>query len=386
SLIVDGALAGVGGVMAFLPQIVLLFFFVAILDDCGYMARAAFLTDRIFRAIGLSGHSFIPMLSSFACAVPGILATRTIGNARDRITTILMAPFMSCSARIPVYSLMIAAFFPRKMIAGFLPLQGVVFGSMYFVGIFVAIPAAMVLRRTLLRGPASTFVMELPPYKVPSPRSVAIRIFDRGRTFVRQAGTIIFAMSIVVWALGYFPHPPEIARTYDPLRFEARVSLDGGARDARLRDLDREEAGAYMRSSLLGRAGRLVEPVVKPLGWDWKIGMATMASFPAREVIVSTLNIIFDLGTEAGNPHEREALIGKLSAARWPDGSRVFTVPVALSVMVFFALCCQCGATLAAIKRETNSWRWTAFTLTSMTVIAYLGAFAAYRIGSALLA
>jgi len=386
SLIADGALAGVGGVMVFLPQIVFLFFFIALLDDCGYMARAAFLMDRIFRAVGLSGMSFIPMLSSFACAVPGILATRTIGNARDRIATILIAPFMSCSARIPVYSLMIAAFIPARMIGGVLPLQGLVFGAMYFVGIFAAIPAALVLRRTLLRGPGSTYLMELPPYKIPSPRSVGIRIIDRSRTFVRQAGTIIFAMSIIVWALGYFPRPPEIGRAHEALRAEARLSLDGEARETRLREIDREEAGAYMRNSVLGRAGRLLEPAVKPLGWDWKIGMATIASFPAREVIVSTLSIIYDLGKDAEDRREKEALIGKLSAARWPDGSPVFTIPVAVSVMVFFALCCQCGATLAVIKRETNSWRWTALSFGYMTAIAYIGALVVYRAGTALLA
>jgi ferrous iron transport protein B len=385
SLIVDGALAGVGGVMTFLPQIVFLFFFIAILDDCGYMARAAFLMDRIFRAVGLSGMSFIPMLSSFACAVPGILATRTIGNARDRIATILIAPFMSCSARIPVYSLMIAAFVPSRMIAGFLPLQGLVFVSMYFVGIFVAIPTALLVRRTLLKGPRSTFVMELPPYKTPNPRSVFLRIVDRSRTFVRQAGTIIFAMSIIVWALGYFPRPPHIAETYDAMRAETVRTESGTALQESLDRIEKEEAGAYVRSSLLGRMGHLLEPAVRPLGWDWKIGMATIASFPAREVIVSTLSIIYDLGKEDEDRGGREALIGKLSSAEWPNGAPVFTLPVALSIMVFFALCCQCGATLAAIKRETNSWRWTAFTFSYMTVLAYIGAFATYRIGSAIL-
>lgn len=385
SLIVDGAVAGVGGVLVFLPQIVILFFFIAILDDCGYMARAAFIMDRIFRSVGLSGMSFIPLLSSFACAVPGILATRTIGNTRERITTILIAPFMSCSARIPVYSLMIAAFIPARMIAGFLPVQGLVFVSMYFVGILAAIPVALLVRRTLLRGPRSTFLMELPPYKVPNPRSVFLRIVDRSRTFVRQAGTIIFAMSIIVWALGYFPRSPEVARAYDRMRSEAAGELSGATLDDRLASIDKEEAGAYVRGSSLGRMGRAIEPLVRPLGWDWKIGMATIASFPAREVIVSTLNIIYDLGKETDERTGREALIGKLMSARWPDGGHVFTIPVAFSIMVFFALCCQCGATLAAIKRETNSWRWPAFTFLYMTVLAYLGAFATYRIGSAVL-
>jgi len=384
SLITDGVIAGVGGVLVFLPQIVFLFFFIAILEDCGYMARAAFLMDRLLRVARLSGLSFIPMLSSFACAVPGIMATRTIGNPRDRLATILIAPFMSCSARIPVYALMIAAFIPRKMFGGFIPLQGLVFCSMYFVGIFVAIPAALLLKKTLLRGPRSTFVMEIPAYKIPNARGVAMRIYERSRTFLRQAGTIIFAMSIVVWALGYFPRPSSIEERFDAERAEARAVLTGEGLAEHLVSIDQREAGAYVRESFLGRAGRFIEPVVRPLGWDWKIGMATIASFPAREVIVSTLNIIYDLGMEGDAEDGRKALIGKISAARWPDGTKVFGIPVAVSIMVFFALCCQCGATLAAIKRETNSWRWTVFTFSYMTAIAYIGALIAYQAGSAI--
>ncbi len=382
SLIVDGAIAGVGGVIAFLPQIAFLFLFIAILEDCGYMARAAFLMDRMLRFCGLGGMSFIPMLTSFACAVPGILATRTISDTKDRLTTILVAPFMSCSARIPVYVLMIAAFIPPAMVAGFLPLQGLVFGAMYFVGIAAAVPAALLLKRTFFSGSASTFVMELPTYKAPSLRGVFFRIYDRVRTFLRLAGTIIFAISIVVWALGYFPRPTAIHDHYEGQRIAAQSSLSGEELASRLHELDKLEKGAYLRQSFLGQAGKLVAPAVRPLGWDWKIGMATIASFPAREVIVSTLNIIYDLGDETEG--EQEALIRKLDAARWPDGSEVFTLPVALSIMVFFALCCQCGATLAAIRRETGTWKWPAFTFAYMTVLAYLGALVTYQIGSAI--
>lgn len=385
SMIVDGMIAGVGGIIAFLPQIVFLFFFIAILEDCGYMARAAFLMDRLFRLFHLSGSSFIPMLSSFACAVPGIMATRTIGNARDRMVTVLIAPFMSCSARMPVYSLMIAAFIPARMVGGFLPLQGLVFGSMYFVGIFAAIPAAVLLKRFMVKGPRSTFVMEMPAYKVPNPRSVGLRILERSRTFLRQAGTIIFAMSIIVWALGYFPRPAEVGERFGRERVRVERTLTGAERAREISRVDKEESGAYVRASFLGRAGRFLEPAVAPLGWDWKIGMATIASFPAREIIVSTLNIIYDLGGEGSDGDEKAALIGKLTSARNDDGLPVFTIPVALSIMVFFALCCQCGATLAAIKRETNSWRWTSFTFLYMTVLAYVGALAVYQVGSAVL-
>lgn len=377
SLIVDGALAGVGGVLVFLPQIVFLFLFVAMMEDCGYMARAAFLMDRILRLFGLSGMSFIPLLSSFGCAVPAILATRVIADRRDRIATLLVAPLMSCSARIPVYTLMIAAFIPARNVAGFLPLQGLVFGAMYVVGVIVAIPVAIVLKRTLLRGAGNTFVMEMPSYTAPNPRSVAMRVYQRAWAFVKQAGTIIFFMSIVVWALGYFPRPASITADYQAGVRSAEERLDGAEREEELLRIESERDGAFLRQSFLARAGHFIEPVVAPLGWDWKIGMATLASFPAREVVVSTLNVIYDLGNGAEN---REALIGTLRSARRDDGSPAFTIPVALSLMVFFALCIQCGASLAAIRRETVSWRWPLFTFGYMTAIAWLGAFATHQI------
>lgn len=370
SLLVDGIIAGVGGVLVFLPQIALLFFFIALLEDCGYMARTAHLMDRLLRFSGLSGHSFIPMLSSFACAVPGIMATRTIASRQDRLTTILVAPLMSCSARIPVYTILIAAFVPATTWLG-LSLQGLVFFAMYFVGIAVAVPVAFILKKTVLKGPTPAFVMELPTYKMPSARTVFYRVYDRAKAFVRQAGTIILAMSIVIWALGYFPRSDEVQGQHDGMRSVAEAELDGAALDARMAEIDASEAGELLRTSFLGRMGHAIEPAVKPLGWDWKIGMAVIASFPAREVVVSTLGIIYDLGDGA----EDEAAIGaKLRAATWPDGTRVFNLPVAISIMVFFALCCQCGATVATIRRETAGWRWPAFVFGYMTTLAYVGA------------
>jgi ferrous iron transport protein B len=381
SLLVDGIIAGVGGVLIFLPQIALLFFFIALLEDCGYMARTAHLMDRLLRFSGLSGHSFIPMLSSFACAVPGIMATRTIASRQDRLTTIMVAPLMSCSARIPVYTILIAAFVPATTWLG-LSLQGVVFFAMYLVGIVVAVPVAFILKKTLLKGPTPAFVMELPSYKTPSARTVLFRVYDRSRAFVRQAGTIILAMSIVIWALGYFPRSPEVLDDYSAERAHAGITLSGDALETEIAAIDATEAGELLRTSFLGRMGHAIEPAVTPLGWDWKIGMAVIASFPAREVVVSTLGIIYDLG-DGG---EDEAAIGaKLQAATWPDGTRVFSLPVAISIMVFFALCCQCGATVATIRRETGGWRWPVFVFVYMTALAYLGALAVVQ-GARLLA
>jgi len=368
SLLVDGAIAGIGGVLVFLPQIVILFFFISILEDCGYLARAAFLMDRLLRFCGLSGHSFIPLLSSFACAIPGIMAARTIGDRKDRLATILVAPLMSCSARLPVYALLIAAFVPAVTVAGFLPAQGLVMAGLYFLGIVTAAIVAFVLKRTLLKGPASTFVMELPPYRVPSLRTVGLRIFDRAKSFVARAGTIILAMAIVVWALGYFPRPAEVGENFDAERAVAAATLRGEPLDARLAEIDSLESGEYLRGSILGTMGRAIEPVVEPLGWDWKIGTAAIASFPAREVVVSE--------------HEG-TLTAKLKSQKREDGSPAYDLAVALSVMVFFALSCQCGATVATIRRETNSWKWAVFAFSYMTVLAYVGAFVTFEVASA---
>ncbi len=382
SLIVDGAIAGVGGVLIFLPQILILFFFIAILEDCGYLARAAFLMDRLLRFCGLSGHSFIPLLSSFACAIPGIMAARTIGDRKDRLATILVAPLMSCSARLPVYALLIAAFVPAVTVLGFLSLQGLVFAGMYFLGIVVAVAVAFLLKKTMLKGPPSTFVMELPPYRLPCLKTISLRVYDSGKAFLVRAGTIIFAMSIVIWALGYFPRSTDVIEKHDAQRKVAAATLAGGDLDARISEIDSLESGELLRGSMLGSMGRAVEPVVEPLGWDWKIGMAAIASFPAREVIVSTLSIIYDLGEEGAE--EEQSLMAAMTGSKRPDGTPVFNLAVALSLMVFFALCCQCGATVATIRRELNSWGWAGFAFGYMTVLAYVGALVTYQLATAL--
>ncbi len=441
SLLVGGVIRGVGSVIVFLPQIAILFLFIAVLEDCGYMARAAFLMDRVMARCGLNGKSFIPLLSSVACAVPGIMAARVIENRRDRLATILVAPLMSCSARLPIYILLIGAFLSTERgFAWWVP--GVTMFAMYAIGLVVAPLMALALKSTLLRGETPAFVMEMPLYKWPSWRNVLQRMTGSVGMFLRRAGTLILASMIVVWALLYFPasdpaHPegasfdqqidaldrkirPEkeklaelerqIAEPKEELEDLEQKKKEGQAVDEeRLKALKAEVAPVrekmkpleevvepvekeinelrrrWTGQSLLGRAGKVVEPVVRPLGWDWRVGMAALASFPAREVMVGTMGMIFKQGKgDAGDRNYRRALGDTLRDEKWDDdpGRPLFTVPVALSVMVFFALCCQCASTLAVIRRETNSWGWPVFTFVYMTVLAYLGALLVYQIGT----
>ncbi len=377
SLLVDGVVAGVGGVLVFLPQIALLFLFIAILEDSCYIARAAFVMDKAMTRLGLSGKSFVPLMSSFACAIPGVMATRVIENYRDRMVTILIAPLMSCSARLPVYTLLIALFIPASQ-----PIkQGLMLFAMYSLGVLVAIPVAWILKKTWFKGDPPPFVMELPGYKWPSLRNVLFRVWDRSKAFVTRAGTLIFAASVLIWAAGYFPGDRASLHALES-EIES-LDEDDPASQVRLEQLGEQHnelSGTLIEQSLLGRAGHAIEPIVRPLGWDWKIGVGALASFPAREVIIATLGTIYSLGGDVDEGSE--SLKDALSKSTWPDGSPVYTVPTALSVMVFFALCAQCAATLMVIRRETNSWFWPAFTFTYMTALAYIGALITYQVGS----
>ncbi|MEI7687953.1 MAG: ferrous iron transporter B, partial [Planctomycetota bacterium] len=359
----------------FLPQIVILFAFLAILEDCGYMARAAYLMDRIMSKAGLNGKSFIPLLSSVACAVPGIMAARVIENRRDRLATILVAPLMSCSARLPVYSLLVGAFLTEGY-AFWVP--GVAFFGLYMIGLTLAPLVAFALKRTLLKGDTPAFVMEMPLYKIPSPMTVVRRSLEAGWMFLRRAGTMILASMIVIWALLYFP-----ATAPDGESFEDKI--------ARLEAMDEppgDEINAlnqqWKAQSILGHMGKAIEPVVRPLGWDWRIGMAALASFPAREVIVGVLGIIFGEGEIDSKEENSVTQLGDRLRTVEDDeghGRKIFSVPVALSVMVFFALCAQCVSTLAVIRRETNSWGWPLFTFVYMTALAYIGALMTFQVG-----
>jgi ferrous iron transport protein B len=379
-LIVDGVIKGVGSVLVFLPQIIVLFGFIAILEDCGYMARAAFLMDRLMARCGLNGKSFIPLLSSVACAVPGIMAARVIENRRDRLATIMVAPLMSCAARLPVYLLLIGAFFSTEQgYSWWVP--GAVMFAMYAIGLVTAPLVALCLKRSLLRGETPAFVMEMPLYKWPDWRTVVYRMTGSAWVFVRRAGTIILATMIVVWALLYFPASHPEGGTYEE-RLE-RLEGDGDGKspetETEINNLRRQ----WSEQSWLGRLGKAIEPAVQPLGWDWRVGMAALASFPSREVMVGTLGLIFNQGKgDSDDERYLRSLGAALRQQKHADGSDVFDAPVALSVMVFFALCCQCVSTLAVIRRETNSWRWPAFTFVYMTALAYIGALLVYRVGN----
>ena len=378
SLVTDGMIAGVGSVIIFLPQIMILFLFIALLEDCGYMARAAYLMDKIMCRIGLSGKSFIPLLSSFGCAIPGIMATRTIENWSDRLITMLVAPLMSCSARLPVYILLIAAFVPPTgFLGGWIGLQPLVMFSMYVVGVVVAMAVAWLLRKTLLKGETPSFVMELPDYKVPAPGIAFKRMLEQAWAFVRRAGTLIFAVSIVVWALSYFPHPTSIE---NDIRDRHAAMDKSGTDEESGSTIAGEISTAYMQQSFLARMGKSIEPLVRPLGWDWKVASAVVASFPAREVVVGTLGVLYNVGEDADE--NSESLRDRLKNAKW-DGTekKVFNLPMALGLMVFFALCAQCISTLAIMVRETGGYRWPIFTFVYMTVLAYVGALVVYQTG-----
>jgi ferrous iron transport protein B len=334
--------------------------------------------DRLMRSAGLSGQSFIPMLSSFACAVPGILATRVIPEERDRLATILAAPFMTCSARLPVYALLISAFVPQQTyLGGLVNLQGLVLLGLYLLGIIGGVFTAWLLKRTLLAGPTPNFLIELPPYRLPNLRSVLIKLLDRGRVFLKRAGTVIFTVAVVIWALAYFPHPASIAADFDAQRAQVASRADATEQAQQLTALDQQEAAAYLEQSLLGRGGKLIEPVFSPLGWDWKVSAAVLASFPAREVVIAVLGTIYAVGDAESN---EEALVGRLRSARHGDGSQVFTLPMVVGLLVFYAFCLQCGATVAVIARETRSWRWAGGAWLYMTGLGYLGAMLVYQV------
>ncbi len=380
SLLVDGLIGGVSGVLVFMPQILILYFFIAVLEDSGYMARAAFMSDRLMRVFGLSGRALIPLLSGYACAIPAILGARTIRDWRERLITILIIPFMSCSARLPVYVLLIAAIVPpTAWLGGWITLPALVLLGMYLIGALVALPVAWTLQRVLPQRGGSTFLMELPPYQVPRWRAVLQRMLAAGRDFLVRAGTVILLLNMIVWALGYFPRSAAVAE---------RVAVQSAAAGWDDAQRDAEISAAYLRESYLGRLGHTIEPALRPLGWDWRIGVAVLASFPAREVIVATLGTLHGL---SGTVDENSApLQERLRALRWPadtpvsgairPGAPIITLPVALSIMVFFALCAQCSSTLVTMGRELRSWRWPVLSFVGMTTLAYA---AAWVVGAA---
>jgi ferrous iron transport protein B len=360
SFLVDGVIAGVGGVLVFLPQICILFFLLSLLEDSGYLARAAFVMDRLMGRVGLPGKAFVPMISAHACAVPALMSTRVIDDRRDRMVTILVLPLLTCSARLPVYAMVAALLFAGRPVLG-----GLVFAAAYALGIAAALAMAWLFKRTLLRGESRPLLLELPTYKRPSLRTALLTATDRGTVFLRKAGSVILVLSIGMWALSTYPKLPEarvraLVPQGDPASPQAAALL-GPHR---------------LEHALAGRLGKLVEPVFRPLGFDWRIDIGVLSSFAARETLVSTLSVVFAVGeASAGSGTLRDALRAEVR----PDGRPLFGVPTACALLVFFALAMQCLATLTVTRRETGSWRVAAFQFAYMTVLAYGGAFLTYQ-------
>jgi ferrous iron transport protein B len=348
-LLIHGAINGVGAVVTFLPQILLLFLFLGILEDTGYMSRAAFIMDRLMKKVGLHGKAFIPILSSFACAIPGIMATRTIGNPRDRLVTMLVAPLASCSARLPVYSLLIAAFIPTTFVFGFWNLQGIVMISLYLLGMLMALVMALVFKKTILKGTSQEFILELPPYRLPSLKSVVLQMWERSVLFLQRAGTIILGVSIVLWFLATYPKTQY------------------------------ENPSERLAHSFVGQAGHIIEPVLRPLGFDWKIGIGILTSLLQREVFVSTISTIYNI--QSGDDNSVSLKYQMQKDVDPETGLPKFTALTAICVMVYYVLAMQCMSTLAVMRRETNGWKWPMFQLGYMTALAYIVTFAVYRIG-----
>jgi len=369
SLVIDGVLSGVGAFVVFLPQILVLFLFISLLEETGYMARAAFLMDKLFQWCGLNGKSFVPLLSSYACAIPGILATRTINDKKIRIITIMIAPLMSCSARLPVYILMIGVFIEPVYGA---TIAGITLFFMHFVGVLVAAPTAFLLNKCMKRKtPQTLFVMELPRYRVPNLKSMFARIYESGYAFISSAGTIIFAFTIVIWALFYFPRPAYIQE-----QMQTQLSEEGWSSETIEATID----NAYLEQSYGGQIGKTLQPLFNPAGYDWKITVAVVASFPAREVIIATLGILYSLGGDIDENSNN--LRSSLKNATWESGDRIgtpiFNLAVAISIMIFFALCMQCGATVAIIAQEL-SWQWAIASFLSLSLIAWIASVLSYQ-------
>ncbi|MCZ6597241.1 MAG: ferrous iron transport protein B [Planctomycetota bacterium] len=376
-LLVNGVITGVGSIIIFLPQILLLFFFIGLMEDTGYIARVAYLMDRIMKSIGLHGRAFVPMMSGFACAVPAIMATRTMERKRDRLLTMMVIPLMTCSARLPIYGLLIAALYPPDIEKPFA--QGLLMAAMYLFSTVIALVCAAVLGRTMFRGPNVPLILEMPPYRMPHWMSVLKMMWQRSMVFVREAGTVILTCTVILWVLLTFPREPQLDTDYEALRVEAADSLQDEALDERLAAIDGEQSGARLRASYGGRLGRAIEPAIEPLGFDWKIGVGIIGAFAAREVFVSTMAVVY--GLEKGEDETSQALRDRIRAQRRPDGTKTYTPLVCFSLMVFFALACQCMSTLAVTKRETGTWRWPVFMFVYMTALAWVASFVVYQGG-----
>lgn len=377
-LIVEGIIAGVGNVLVFAPQILMLFLFIGFLEDSGYLARVAFVIDRVMKGVGLHGKAFVPLLSGFACAVPAVMATRTIERRRDRLVTMLALPLMSCSARLPVYILIAGTVFAGQSL-GWFSAGAVALFSMYVLSVLFTLTAAALIRRTVLPGPAPTFVLEMPAYRWPSAQILWVNAWRRLRVFLVDAGTIILAMTILLWALLSFPKSADVTEHYAAERDRVeQMALPAAAKTESLQSLRDREAADQLANSFGGRFGHAIEPALRPIGFDWQIGVGIIGAFAAREVFISTLGVVFGIG-EANE--EAKPLRQALRDARHSDGTPVMTPLSGVSLMIFFLLACQCMSTIAVVRKESGSWKWPVFLFSYMTVLAYVVSFAVYQGG-----
>lgn len=376
-LLVDGIIGGVGGVIVFLPNILILFFFISLMEDTGYMARVSFIMDRLMHKIGLHGKSFIPLLMGFGCNVPAVMATRTLENRKDRIMTMLITPFMSCSARLPVYVLIISAFFPKN--------QGLVLFSVYIIGIVIAIMVALILKKTIFSKQEVPFVMELPPYRLPTLKNTTMHMWHKGSQYLRKMGSIILLASILIWALSYYPRHVDYSIDYSAQIEETTASkiLPDSEKESIIADLQLKMTSEHQEQSYIGRLGRFIEPVIQPLGFDWKIGISILTGLAAKEIVVGSMGILYQADLEADQ--NSGSLIEKLQQQVHSSGSlkgeKVFTPLVAFGFMLFVLIYFPCVAVIAAIKKESN-WKWATFSMFYTTVIAWVVAFLTYQIGS----
>lgn len=379
-VLVDGLLAGVAATLVFLPQIAILFFGIALLEDTGYLARTAFLVDRVMSRAGLPGKSFVPLLSSFACNVPGIMAARTIPSRADRMVTVLIAPLMACAARLPVYTMVTAAVFAGAApVFGFLSVGGLVITGMYLFGIVLALLVAFVLRRTAVKGPSAALLLEMPPYRVPRLASVLRTVYDRSRHFAVNTGAVIVALTVILWALMTFPRgglDPEQRQT---MKAAAAALTDSGAQAVAMERIAHAEDREQLRQSIAGHLGRVIEPAIAPMGFDWRIGIGLIGSLAAREVVIPVMGRVYGRGAEDSDDEAYSAAVGR-SLVRFSG----MTPLVGLSLMVFFAVAMQCFSTAAVIRSETRSWRWPIFALVYLNVLAWLLATGVFQFGRAL--
>ncbi len=375
-ILVNGVVAGLGGVAVFIPQIMILFGLITLLEDTGYMARISFLTDRLMRQVGLNGKSVMPLISGVACAVPAIMAARNIENRKERLITIMVTPLMSCSARLPIYTIMIALVIPDRNVLGFLSLPGLVMMGLYLLGFFMAIFIAAIMKLIIKAKEKSYFIMELPVYRAPRWKNVGTTMIEKAKIFVVDAGKVILVISIILWFLASYGPGDRMAQVtakYEQLQKQTTDSVE-------LADLDRQMGSEKLSNSYAGVLGHAIEPAVKPLGFDWKIGIALITSFAAREVFVGTMATLYSVGE---NEEDNDATLReKMSAARWTDGRPVYTLATGMSLMIFYAFAMQCMSTLAIVKRETKSWKYPIIQFVYMTILAYVSSLAVYNIFS----